>query len=632
MVDKKETIIARYQKMEERDRPKNKMQAWMGKAWRGEWSLPAQMSDLKWIHKVVSSDPHDALRAGTRVLSSVEPKITILPLGQEEEDRDKMDRIERALLFHLKNAKRRRRASILRDIVKSALLYDEVIAQVIYLPYQIEAVEAFKGDTSRLKAAQRYGPFAIVIRNPQQVHIEYSDWMPERVVLKQVLPLQEVIDFWGEKAKKLGKKAEEEDNKEKKYVTILDYSDLDQRVVLAYLQDNDTSYSDSFGESDAIEILSKENKLKFLPWVAKVGGTTLFSEPAHQRIPLLYPVYQTGQWDTQNILETLIASEPIAYAAAPRIKTSGPTDDIYVTYGEALRQVHEPPGHKVEAMEPPVLDAGLWTLADRISSRMAKSTTSKVLQDADPASGMAFATLNLITQSGLKSLAPYKELAEQALADIFTQMLYWIEESEDTIYAYVRPAKEETITTVAVGGDDFDTEKLFIDVELSADVPTDRMSRVNTAAMMNRELGFSKRSGLEMTGETDPEREVRLREDELDRETERQIERMNMVESAKIGLQIEAREQMAQSDMKIAAEQQRLAQRIEATTPGKLSGMMQRGQVQNRQTGQGFEGTRDKASFNPALQGTPPAMANPEGTRETQQEIQGTQTSIVEGA
>lgn len=630
-MDKKDTIIDRIQKMVKADKPKNRMQAWMDKAWRGDWSLPPQMSALKWIHKVVSSDPHDALRAGTRVLSSVEPKITIVPLGQEEEDRNKMDRIERALLFHFKNAGRRRRASILRDIVKSALLYDEVIAQVIYLPYQIETLKTFGGDTRRLEAAQAFGPFAIVLRNPQQVHIEYSDWMPERVVLKQVLPLQEVVDFWGTNAKKLAKEAEGTDNKNKKYVTLLDYSDLEQRMVLAYLQDSDSSYFENFGDSDAIEILNEENELKFFSWIAKVGGTTLASDPAHQRIPLLYPVYQTGQWDTQNILETLIASEPIAYAAAPRIKTSGPTDDIYVTYGEALRQVHEPPGHKVEAMEPPVLDAGLWTLADRVSSRMAKSTTSRVLQDAEPASGMAFATLNLITQSGLKSLNPYKELAEQALADIFTQMLYWIDHSGDTIYAYVRPAKEELTQTVSVGSDDFDTEKLFIDVELSADVPTDRMARANAASLMTRELGLSKRTGLETTGVGDPTREVELRENELDEETKRQIKRMEKVEQAKIDLQIAARKQMAQADMEIAAEQQRLQQRVEATTPGKLNQMMRGRGVEARQTGQGFENTRNQAGFNPAMQGTPPAMANPEGTREEQQKTQGTQTSIAEG-
>ena len=44
---------------------------------------------------------------------------------------------------------------------------------------------------------RRFGPFAIVVRNPQQVHVRYSDWMPEAVLMKQVMTVQEAIDFWG---------------------------------------------------------------------------------------------------------------------------------------------------------------------------------------------------------------------------------------------------------------------------------------------------------------------------------------------------------------------------------------------------------------------------------------------------
>lgn len=112
--------------------------------------LPKSVAKLKWIHKVVSTDPHDALRAGTRVLSSVEPRIKVHPMGTDEEARALANKTERALSWHFKNASRRRRASILRDVVLSALLYDEVVAQVVYLPGQIEAVKAFKGNPQHL--------------------------------------------------------------------------------------------------------------------------------------------------------------------------------------------------------------------------------------------------------------------------------------------------------------------------------------------------------------------------------------------------------------------------------------------------------------------------------------------------
>jgi hypothetical protein len=176
-----------------------------------------------------------------------------------------------------------------------------------------------------------------------------------------------------------------------------------------------------------VEILREEHGLGFLPWAAKVGATTL-AENGSQRIPLLYSLWAAGIWETQNIVETLMTSEVIAYAAAPRMKVAGPSDSVEVDYGEPGRVVHVPPGHTLDAMNPPVLDESLATIAQRVSERIGKSTVPRVLQTGDFPASTAFATLNLATQSGIKALAPYKELAEDALAEVFTLMLSWLQQ------------------------------------------------------------------------------------------------------------------------------------------------------------------------------------------------------------
>src|SRR3989304_5588338 len=164
------------------DGERDQMLRAMDDMWHNRWALPPNVAGLKWIHKVVSSDPHDAIRAGTRVLSSVAPRLTVHPLGAGEGGRARAEQIERGLGWNFPNASRRGRASVLRDVVFSALLYDEVVAQVVYLPQQIEAMKQFKVESLlraheggrsnlRLDAAKRFGPFAIIVRNPQQVHV-----------------------------------------------------------------------------------------------------------------------------------------------------------------------------------------------------------------------------------------------------------------------------------------------------------------------------------------------------------------------------------------------------------------------------------------------------------------------------
>jgi hypothetical protein len=237
--------------------------------------------------------------------------------------------------------------------------------------------------------------------------------------------------------------------------------------------------------------------------VAKVGGTTLPENPAHQRVPMLYSVYQAGQWDTQNILETLLTSEVIAYASAPRLKVEGPTDNVEVDYGEPGRMAYVPPGHNLSLLSPPGLDGSLELIANRMAERIGKSTVPRVLQTADYPSGTAFATLNLATQSGLKSLTPYQELAETALADVFTQMLEWVAYLGKPVVAFA-PGQHKTGEQVLLDPDQFEVEDLYLEIELTADVPLDKVSRINAAATAVRELNYSRARALEYVGENDP--------------------------------------------------------------------------------------------------------------------------------
>lgn len=300
------------QEMIAADRERDRMLRAMDDMWQARWSLPPAVSGLKWIHKVVSSDPHDAVRAGTRVLSSVAPRLTVHPLGAgdagraQTDARTMADKIERALAWNFRNASRRRQASVLRDVVLSALLYDEVVAQVVYLPNQTASQlgASNASNSPRSTALNRFGPFAIIVRNPQQVHVRYSDWMPEAVLMKKLMTIQQAVEFWGEPALGLlaAKPKKRKVTSPRKghtdnfaYCTVYDYMDLEQRAVWAIPQaDSDVLADPSGGDgAGAVEILREEQGLGFLPWAAKVGGTTLGSSGS-QRMPLLYSIWAAG--------------------------------------------------------------------------------------------------------------------------------------------------------------------------------------------------------------------------------------------------------------------------------------------------------------------------------------------------
>jgi hypothetical protein len=228
------------------------------------------------------------------------------------------------------------------------------------------------------------------------------------------------------------------------------------------------------------------------------------------------------------------------------------------------------------------------------------------LQTGDFPAGTAFATLNLATQSGIKSLAPYKELAEQALADVFVQMLNWVEHSKQPVVAYGSRRDdpgEQYVLSAAM----FDINQVYIDVELTADVPSDRMARINASAMAVRDLGYSRARALEQIGENDPHvvmqqaREEQLDEVELEIEKRRklalgELETKRMVEQN----QAAATEKKQAGKLNQLLGQSGFLEAVQRLRGGK------KGQAQPKGvTGVGGQG------FNPARGGTPPAVAAP---------------------
>lgn len=620
--------------MLKRDEDRDDMFLEMDRMWMSQWELPFEQTG--YIHKVVSTDPHDAIRSGTRVLSSGEPRIKLQPMGPMLTDRKNANRIERGLKWHYKNAIQRRSADAVADAVLSALLYDEVVAQVIYLPWQKKEAMALEQDISRLEAADSFGPFAVVFRNPKDVHVTYSDYMPEEVLMKSVMPVEEVVNFWGEKntQKLIKDKKNLKDNKGLGWATVFDYTDYDVRVVWAHLHEKERVNQKL--EGGGIQILNMKHKLPFMPWICRVGGTNLFTSGIAQRMPLLWSLFMSGQWNTQNVVETLVASEAIAYSGAPRIAVEGPTDQVEIGYGEIGRKAWIPPGNKIQELRPPVIDAGLLAIGDRVGNRIAKSTIPRVLQTGDIPAGTPFSALNLITQSGLKSIVPYKRLAEQALSGVYKRMLEWIDHSGDEVFTFT----DTTLTEKDGGFDevigiekgDFDVNNIHITVELAEDAPTDRLQRANIGRMLKTDMNYPTSKVMEHLGEEDPAALVDEARQEREEDMEEKIKLQSMEAEAMGEVQRAEMEKNFRLQTKLQLEAQQQAQQVQQAQQqqqqggGNLAGNLRNRQVQQQAAqnrGVGGQGFNPGEGGSPPIEGGAPTREQATGQTRTGEETGG---------
>jgi hypothetical protein len=575
------------------------------------WTLPPEIRQLPWIRRVISSDPHDAVATGVRILSSLPISVKYQPLAPGTDNQVRADMIERILKWQLKSANRRRSKAVEADIAKSSILYDAVAAQVIDLERAIKNKEAMNADTKREKAALRFSRFIVQTYNPQDVHVRYSGIMPEAVLLVQVRHAQEVIDEWGDLARAIPGLEDMATHPDNDWVTYFDFWDYFNRAV--WLSEGIMNTIPEAVENQSMVILDKPNDMPFLPWVALMGGSTLELLPEHKYQPLLYAVYTSGAWQTQNIVRTLEVSEVIAHSGSPRFAEEGTNlNATKVNYLSPDRIAKVPPGNTLKPLEPPILDAALANVDAMMAGSIDKSTVSRILQGGEIPPGIAFATLNLLTQTHVGVLRPYKDLAEKGLAEILTIMLLWTEYTGKALLAYSQDKKDKG-TQMIINPDEIDPSAIYIEVEMHPDMPTDRQQRVNTATVAVEHLNMPNEWALEEIGIDDPVNAMKVRYKE--RLLEHKL--MLKMQREQMELQMEMQLQMQQVTMAMQAQ---MAAMQQAQMGGGMGGEQLPESFGPPPTGfdvrPGPGGSPRGQGVNPAGGGQPPAVSNPEATRE----------------
>lgn len=586
----------------ERDRDLRNMQMAFDEMAHLDYDLPATVNELEWVWKVTNTTPYDAYKAGRRVLSGLDERIRVWPKDMTDEGKTWANNMEKVLKWNMARAMSRR-VSQREDIVGSALLYDEIVGQIVHLPTQIKSIEKLGGTAKRQKAALRYGPFAVLLRNPKQVHTVYSDYMPEAVLTVVVMKAREIVDFWGDRTAELRDAIEDDPVAAEALHVLYDYCDYDERCVWAVEGDGESIVA---GQPAKYVILPpEENPYPFLPWACVVGGSAIDDDVKYQRHGIFFPIWAGNHWDTSNILGTLVVSQAIAEMGTPKRKKTGPAaDNIVSDMSEPGGDWIVPQGHDIQDMVERGLDPALREAWDRFLGGMQSSTVPPILMNAQAQPGESFAGYNLRMQSAIGQLLPYKRLGERWYEAAYQLMGLWAHYTGDDLEGYWRE-KRNAHNYVKIDSEDIDPEHLRIEVELTPDTPTDRLQRINGAMLIAQNLRVPVADVLEELGETDPEGrfEAWMRE-QFD---------LTYLGAVLQRIQTEASGDLERMAQMMAQQIMQQAQQQQGMSPEE-SGAMGAPTQMNPPGLPGIEGQ----GFNPAVGGMPPAQVNPAATREGQ--------------
>jgi hypothetical protein len=556
-----------------------------------DFELPKALRDLPWVRNVISSAPHDAVSAAKRVLSSVKPQPKFQPLDSTQQSKERAAEIENLLMWQLYGVNARKGTTIVADIVESALLYMSVAAMVIDLDYHIKQMKGLGRDTSILERARKKGRFVVNVYSPSNVHVRKTSMGNEAVLLHVKRSAIDVIEEWGDPDGTLMDIADSNGD-----LTYYDVFDWDTRCVWV---SGETPKQKSTGFMEKtptpsptmVELLPPtKHNLDFNPWVAALGDSALEDEAEHKYHPLLYAVRRSRSWETLNITQSLAISDEIAKASYPDLAEEGAnmSATTEIDYTDASKIAKVPTGNTLKMLGRPGLDQGKMEIIDRIRSEMEQSTVSSVLQGGSIASNVAFASLNLSTQMAVGALKPSKELAENSIAEIFKLMLLWAKATGKPLEGWMSDARSDGYgEQLLVEPDTYSEETLYISVELTPDVPTDRQQRANAAGMMIQ-WGYPKEYALEDVGVTDPGKAMQTSAFEQMQETKVAIELQRQQAELQMQIQdMQFQQQLKQQQMQMEMEQQ-------------MAAMMQQQQAAQGQV-------------NPQMMGPPPQAGPPAG-------------------
>lgn len=562
-----------------------------------EWSKPSELPD--WIIKNVSTEPRDAAITTVRTFATLRPRFKIMPLLNDEANRDRANQIETALGWNYNLANKRSGTNITWDILMSAVRYGMSAAQVIYLPYQEKILEAMGKDTKRIKAAKRFGDFAFVVHNPANIYPTYSEYGLESVLAVRVQTGEEFRNSWGKLADKIDTV---DDVEEMEYVTTFDYYTNEKRCVWAVASD----VADVTVQGNGVIILEEDNKLGFIPYACRRFGDGLSLDSDKQVIPLLQSVYKSGQWDWLNIYSSLSASLEVKRAARPEYAGEFPPGTSPVVDNTEPSGTLELPQGTRNFIPLPAqaTDSRLAQGKAEFQSKIWQSTIARALQSLEFPSGTAYSSVNQVLSMASKSVGHYKSVGQDTIADLGYLMLCWVayygkEYSKVDLYGqYDNKAMKGT--EIRLASDTLDPEGMQIDAQLYDDLPVDKLQQINGAVLAKNNFNIPESDLVEDLGYGDPS-ELKKR---------RQLENYEnaYIQTDLQKLQMQAQLEMQQAQMQMQQQAQQVQMQAQQEAQMQQAQLQQQSQAMNNASpaNQNLGGD----GFNPAQGGTAPVQGN----------------------
>jgi hypothetical protein len=422
--------------------------------------------------------------------------------------------MEQALQWNWDKANMRGPTRKIESISDSALRYDCCVTRVDDLMFWLPKDQGKWSKANR--RAARLGRFVITVIPPHNIHTQISATSGAFCVLSaRNLPLADVLDYYESLAgtNKEGKKikstiarvraeAEEGDYQELRFM-LYQYTDDEKRLDYGHLMGEDESVDDAGGGEDDFVFVDTENKMPFLPYTVRAGGSEVETEPKYKYHPMLASVEWHDLWRNSVLVRSLVFSDIIRRVREVRefyrgTNTGAVPPDDGTGGAKAL-----PPNVDVVRPSPTQIDPQAFQVLTAVDSSLQGTTSASSLGNLSKYSNTAFSTMNAIVNVEMGKLNPQKNIIQDTIADQCYLFCEWAKFTHKPLQAWrseekrvgekMLPRGEE----IQIGEGDYDLFRTFIKCTVTPETPTDKMQQMNIVEKLVL-LGMSREEALEM--------------------------------------------------------------------------------------------------------------------------------------
>jgi hypothetical protein len=449
---------------------------------------------------------------------------------------------------------RRRKSAMLRDMLYSIFLFDEICVKIA----DLRLGKTWEQQPASYKTRS---PFASKVCLPMTVHCEWDEYGLAAVLHRYKRSVREVAAQYGTARELL--QSDPDGN-----VEFCEWWTRDQTAKwissVVHGSDEIVTYDSGRVDADIVVEPLRENTLGFVPFVVRTGrGAQLFENEAEQVTPLLYGGWKSNLFYRANLFLSVAATLAFGMANKKWIyksETGEKTVDIDFSDMGTI------PAKNDESIEPldVTIPAELMQMLQELTARSQQATLSAVAAGHVPQGVSAAAAINLLVQGSKLTIVPAQNAVGEAYA-LMTQMLF------DYIKAYgesdlkvwvrdgVKPLAAEQIP-----------DWLDIKVTLAADLPQDKALLYNIAMQAWKGGFISKESGWDLIGIEDKVKEA----ERIARETaETTPEEIAQGKGSELAMQEQAQQQALAEQAGNAGVQQEQSLMGDAGTAAQMGGL-----------------------------------------------------------